>query len=262
MTWEAWASLAAKVVGTAATVMIASVAAERSGPFWGGLIASLPVVAGPSYVLLALQAGTNFIARSALSSFSALSAVALFSLILVLGLPRLGAVPTFVVAFGAWIGTALLLFEFPPTLTVAIIVNIAVFAVCIGLTGKAWRARPGVQPLVRHWADLPVRAGLIGLFVAGVVIASAAIGQIATGISAMFPLSLASLGVIVYARLGAHRAASTMASAIRGIIGLGLALLVLHVTVEAMGTSFALVAALAAALAWSALMIVWRRSIT
>lgn len=255
---DIWLPLLLKVVGTALTVVVASVIAERSGPFWGGVIASLPVVAGPSYVILSLQADTPFIVLSALSSFSALSSIAFFLLILIRGLPRHGALTTFAAAFAGWLGAALLLFEFPPSLWLAIALNLLTFAACLSLTRDAWKARTAIRAVPRRWFDVPLRAALIGLFVVGVVTASAAIGQVATGIATMFPISLASLAVIVRARLGGEIAASTMASALRAIIGLGAALLVLHVAAQFWGLAVSLVAALSASLAWSAAMIAWR----
>ena len=52
-------------------VVTATVVAEASGPFWGGLIVSLPIGAGPAYAMLALQHDAAFIAASALGSFAA-----------------------------------------------------------------------------------------------------------------------------------------------------------------------------------------------
>src|ERR1700749_1722484 len=62
-------------------VLSASVAAEALGPFWGALIASLPVSAGPAYVFLAMQHGAEFVAASALSGFAANAATGLFLIV-------------------------------------------------------------------------------------------------------------------------------------------------------------------------------------
>jgi hypothetical protein len=45
-----WLPLLVKIGATVALVVGASVAAERSGPFLGALIATLPVSAGPAYI--------------------------------------------------------------------------------------------------------------------------------------------------------------------------------------------------------------------
>jgi hypothetical protein len=65
-----WIGLLARAAVSAFVVVAATVAAEAAGPFWGGLIVSLPIAAGPAYVMLALQHDSGFIAASALGSFA------------------------------------------------------------------------------------------------------------------------------------------------------------------------------------------------
>ena len=79
-----WTALLVKAVSSALIVVLASVAAEASGAFWGGLIISLPIAAGPAYVMLALQHDDAFIATSALSSLT--SNAATFALLTVFAL--------------------------------------------------------------------------------------------------------------------------------------------------------------------------------
>lgn len=55
MTTAIWLPPLIRALTTALLVLSASVAAEMAGPFWGALIASLPVSAGPAYVFLAMQ---------------------------------------------------------------------------------------------------------------------------------------------------------------------------------------------------------------
>ena len=50
-----WSGLVLKMVMTAAIVVLASIAVERSGPFIGGLIATLPTAAGAAYIIMALS---------------------------------------------------------------------------------------------------------------------------------------------------------------------------------------------------------------
>lgn len=49
-----WFPLAVKMAATAAVVVAASRLAERAGPLIGGMIATLPISAGPAYIFLAL----------------------------------------------------------------------------------------------------------------------------------------------------------------------------------------------------------------
>ena len=62
-------TLVVKMVVTAAFLLAATITAERAGPLIGGLVATLPISAGPVYIFLALDHDAHFIAQSALGSF-------------------------------------------------------------------------------------------------------------------------------------------------------------------------------------------------
>src|SRR5258705_1082719 len=64
----------------ATIVVVASVAAERSGPFLAALIAALPTAASATYIILALEHPPAFVAASAVGSMAANAAVAVFAL--------------------------------------------------------------------------------------------------------------------------------------------------------------------------------------
>jgi uncharacterized membrane protein (GlpM family) len=252
-----WVTLLVKGTITALFVMTASLISERSGPFWGGLVASLPVVAGPSYVMLAMQADSDFIARSALSSFTAISAIAFFLLVFVRLAPR----APFMLAFGAailvWFTAAAVLYRFPPELPVAAALNIVSLGLCLWATRQSTIHATARRRTPGRWFDMPVRGVLVGVFVAAVVAISHWIGQVATGLATMFPLSLASLAWLVHMRSGGMAVSATLASALRAIIGLGAALLVLHFMASRSSITVALVAGLGASLVWTAMLIVW-----
>src|SRR5438552_18944721 len=102
-------TLLVKVAITAATVVAASVAAERAGPIIGGIIIALPVSAGPGYVFLARQASDAFISRSALYSFAATAVTAIYLAVCVRLAPRLGAVACVVIGLAIWSAVVALL---------------------------------------------------------------------------------------------------------------------------------------------------------
>jgi hypothetical protein len=60
--------IGAKMLLTMSIVVAASFLVERSGPFLGAMIATLPISAGPSYVFLAMDHGAGFIAQSAVAT--------------------------------------------------------------------------------------------------------------------------------------------------------------------------------------------------
>src|SRR6266849_116857 len=62
--------LLVKMTITAGFVLVATMTAERAGPLVGGLVATLPIGAGPVYVFLAMDHDAHFIAQSAVASLA------------------------------------------------------------------------------------------------------------------------------------------------------------------------------------------------
>src|ERR1051325_971437 len=75
-----WYGLALKMVMTAGIVVAASLIVERSGPFIGALIASLPTAGGAALIILAVEHPPQFIAQGMIGSLIANAAGALFAL--------------------------------------------------------------------------------------------------------------------------------------------------------------------------------------
>ena len=65
-----WIEIAAKMASTATLVVLATWAAERSGPHVGALIATLPISAGPAFFLVSLDHDTSFVAQAALAGLA------------------------------------------------------------------------------------------------------------------------------------------------------------------------------------------------
>lgn len=254
-----WIPLAAKALTAAVLVVASSLAAERSGPFWGALIASLPVAAAPAYVFLALQTDAAFIAQSALSSFATNGALALFLMSVVYLAPIAPKSVTIAGAVGVWMGAAFVIHQVPWTALSAFAMMSALFFIGMRLA----RAHVGLTvlppPATRHWIDLPLRAGLVGCLVAAVVAMAGVLGPSMTGAAAVFPVVYVSLITVLLIRLGGKAVAATMANAYPPLFGFGVALLVLHLTAQVFGLVLSLSLALATTLGWSLMLILKRR---
>ncbi len=252
--------LLVKVASAALVVVVASIAAEKAGPFFGGMISSLPVSTGPAYVLLAIEHDDRFIEGTALSSFVSNGAMILFLATLVRIAPRCGLFMTVLASSALWIGLAVGLRAAADwTLPTAILLNL----VCYGLAFLLVRGYPRAQdgPLKKaqpRWYDIPARAGLVGVLVATVTTLSHVIGPEATGIAAIYPIALTSLTVILFQRLGGTTVAAAMRSALMTNPSLAFALLTLYLMAEPFGRATALSAALAMSLAWAGGLLVWR----
>lgn len=251
--------LLVKVAAAALVVVAASVAAEKAGPFYGGMITALPVSTGPAFVMLAMEHGDRFVADAALSGLVGNATIVLYLALLVRIAPRWSMVATVAVSSVFWIAVASTLRSAVDwTLPLALLLTLA----CYGLA--AWVVAgpiPGEAkaPAARsRWYDIPARAALVGLLVATVTTLSHSIGPAATGIAAVFPIALTSLTAILHPRLGGAVVAAAMRSALLTNPGLALALITAHLLAEPAGRTVALSVALMVSLSWAGVLLVWR----
>jgi hypothetical protein len=244
-----WFSLLLKIGASAAIVVVAASAAERAGPFWGGLIATLPVSAGPAYVLLAMQSDDAFVAASALNTLAANPATALFLLVFIKLAPRHRTIVSVGCAIAAWFLAVELVRLVEWTSLAATVFSTVIYLGCFRLT-RDLPAPDRTDRVPRRWYDLPQRAVMVGLLIGGMLLASQAIGPAATGIVIAFPVVLTSLALITQPRLGGRSAAALMATALRGMLGFAFGLLALHLLAVPAGSAAALLAALGVLLLW------------
>jgi len=255
-----WYGLAAKMVMTAAIVVTASVAAERSGPFIAALIAALPTAAGAAYIILALEHPPAFIATSAVGSLAANPAVAVFALAYAALAQRHGVVLSLGVAMLVWFGSAALLRLVDWTTATALVLNAVVFAVTIPLSAPYRRVPAPQRTLTRKPYDIPLRAVAVALVVAIVTTASHWIGPFASGIFAIFPIVMGSFVAIMHPRAGGKAAAAVLSHAQPMLIGLGLSFVGVHYLAEPIGVWWSYVAGLAIAVSFSCLLWLARRA--
>jgi uncharacterized membrane protein (GlpM family) len=247
-----------KVAAAALVVVAASIAAEKAGPFFGGVISTLPVSTGPAYVMLALEHDDAFIADSVLSSLVTNGTMILYLVSLVWIAPRFRLLPTLFITSTLWIVCATLLrAALDWTLSSALLLNL----VCYALAWAAVRnvaPEPSTRSAERRWYDVPARALLVGVLVAAVTTTSHIIGPAATGVAAIYPIALTGLLIVMYNRLGGNAVATAMRSALLANPGFALCMLTAHLAAVPLGSATALVLALLVSLAWTGALLVWR----
>lgn len=246
-----WCGLALKMAMTAAIVVAASVAVERSGPFIGALIAALPTAAGAAYIILAIEHPPAFVAGSAVGSAAANASVAVFALVYAVLAQRHGIVLSITTATLIWFGAAaaLRLVEWTPVGALAL--NAVVYGVTIPASARYRLPAPPRDSIRRTRYDLPLRAAAAALVVAIVTTASHQIGSFASGTFAVFPIVMGSLAVILHPRVGGKAAAAVFSHAQPALFGLGLGFLGVHYLAERIGVWWAFAAGLAIAMTWS-----------
>src|SRR4051812_46388732 len=181
-----WIALATKMAVTAAFVVVATKVAERAGALVGAMIATLPILAGPSYFFLALEHDNAFMADSALASLVVNAVTAVFAITYAGLAPRRGFLLSLGTALLCWFGLAALLRGLPWTTARAVALNVGLFALCLWIAHRL--PRVPMPPARPQWYDVPLRAVLVALLVAVVVGLSEKLGPTVTGMLAAFPV--------------------------------------------------------------------------
>lgn len=249
-------TLIVKMAVTAVFLLVATVTAERAGPLVGGLVATLPISAGPVYIFLALDHDAHFIAQSALGSLVTNAFNVVFALTYALLAQKRGLVASLGGAFAAWVALIWASGFVTWTLPTAILLNVVIVAVAFQLSAPLRHApMPRVQT---RWYDLVLRAAMVALLVGIVVTLSFRIGATASGNLAVFPIVLSSIIIILHRRVGGPATAAVMANAVIGLGGFAIAVIVLNLTADRFGSPLALTLTLAVSVGCN-LMLFWAR---
>ncbi|MGA7809717.1 hypothetical protein [Bradyrhizobium sp.] len=245
--------LALRMAVAAAFVVSASVIAERAGPVIGALVATLPISAGPAYGFLALDHDATFIAQGALASLPVNAATILFGLTYVLLAQRHSVRVSCPAAVAVWFALALVIRSVPWSLAGGLTANVIAFAVCVPILRCFRHVK---MPLItRRWYDIPLRASLVATLVATVVTLSGWVGPTISGILALFPIVFTSMMLILQPRIGGPPTAAVVANSAGGLMGLAVAIAVLHVAALRFGSAIGLSLALATCVSWN--LVLW-----
>jgi hypothetical protein len=241
-------------------VVVASVVAERSRPFMGAIIASLPTAAGAVYIILAIEHPPAFIAASAIGTVAANAAVAVFAVAYVALAQRHGLVVSLGGAIAIWLICAAILHAIDWTALTASLLNVATFSLTIPAARRFLAEGPKRVKVPLKPSDLAWRAATVALCVAIVTTASHSIGSFASGIFAVFPIVMVSFIMILQPRIGGPAAANVLANVQLPLVGLLLGFLAVHYLAVPAGVWWSYAAGLVIVAAWNGLL--WLRSVT
>ena len=247
-----------KIALTASITVAASVVVERSGPFIGSLIASLPTAGGAAMIILAWEHPPAFIAQSAVGSIVSNAVVALFALTYAALAQRRSLAVSLGGAFLVWFAAAFLSRLVDWSAVTAMLLNAVVFPAAI-YAGRSFRVTGAVKRVSLSSRDLAWRAGVVTLCVIAVTAASYSIGSFLSGLFAFFPVAMGSFFVILHPRIGGPAAASVAAHVQAPLIGLGLSLLAVHFLAEPVGVWWSYAIGLSIGIGWNALLWLARR---
>jgi hypothetical protein len=245
-------SLALKVALTVVIVVAASIVVERSGPFIGALVASLPTAGGAAMIILALEHPPAFIAQSVIGSIVANAVCCVFALGYAVLAQRHGLVVSLAGAYAIWLGGVTIAGLVDWTLAGAIALNVVLFTLTI-VAGRHFRIDHKVRPRAKRY-DIIWRAAIVAICVIAVTTASHWIGSFASGVFAFFPVAMGSFFLILHTRIGGPQAASVAAHVQAPLIGLTLGFIAVHLLAIPLGVWWSYLFALAIGLAWNALL--------
>jgi hypothetical protein len=118
-------TLIVKMAVTAGFLLVATVTAERAGPLIGGLVATLPISAGPVYIFLALDHDAHFIAQGALGSLVTNALNVLFAVTYALLAQKRSLTVSLGGAFATWLALALATGAVTWTLPLGVVVTLS-----------------------------------------------------------------------------------------------------------------------------------------
>ena len=243
---------------SAAIVVGASLVVERSGPFLGAMIVTLPISAGPAYVFLAVDHGSAFVAASAVTGLSVSAATVLYMVVYSAAAQRFGVLSSVGSALGVWAICIAIILKVQWSLESALALNMAVYALAIPLARRFSTAAGREATKKRVW-DIPFRAALVMTVVGVTLVAGRVLGPSVAAVAALAPVVLISTALILQPRIGGAAAAYVIANGVPGMLGFVGALSLLHLCAMRLGAAVALILALTASIGWNASLIVLRQ---
>jgi hypothetical protein len=242
--------LAVKLLLAPSFVVGASLAARRFGSRIGGLIAGLPVVAGPILLVYALAHGRGFAAGAAAGTL--LGLVSLIAFVLVYA-HLAGRVPWALGLLAGWLAFALstLLFS-----AFSIPVGAALAIAAAGLIGGLLllphpTVEARIHPSPPRW-DLPVRAGCALALVLTLTAVAGWLGPQLSGLLAPFPIIATVLSTFTHAQRGTDELLRLLRGLVSGFAAFALFCFALSIALRHLGTAQAFLLATAVALATQA----------
>jgi len=242
-----------KVLLTAAIVVAASVVVERSGPFIGSLIASLPTAGGAALIILALEHPPSFVAQSMIGSVVANAVCAVFALVYAALAQRNSLAVSLGSAYGVWFLAVYAARFVDWTMARAVLLSAIVFPLTI-IAGRHFRVVGTAKRISLTAKDLAGRAIVVTVCVITVTAAAASIGSFVSGIFVFFPVAMGSFFIILHTRVGGPIAASVAAHVQVPLIGLGLGLLTVYLLAEPAGVWWAYGLGLCVGLGWNVML--------
>lgn len=226
---------------------VISLAARRWGPQVGGLLAGMPVMAGPILFFLSLEQGVAFATKAAQGALLAVIASVVFGLVYTHSSRKYSWPMSILLAWLAWFGTALALSYFPDRPFGA--AALTLMAVCAGLLALPVAAEFDQQSAPLPKSELLLRMGAGAALVLVVTTIASTLGTRWAGLMAMFPVLGTILGIFCLRASGPRFVAKLFGGMFRGFFAFSAFCLTLIVLLPNFAIGMAFLIAVLVALA-------------
>jgi hypothetical protein len=254
------AVFAVRVLLAPGFVVIASLAARRFGARVGGVVAGLPVIAGPILLVLALQHGTGFASKAAVGVLLGMVGLAAFVLTYAAVAARGSWTTATAAAYAAFAVVILAMRPVSVGPVVAFLVVCAALALTLLLLPRV--AATGQERLPHPRWDLPFRAACTMALVFLITAVATTLGPRLSGLISAFPIITAVLTAFTHAQRGRDEAIRLLRGFTVGFFAYAVFCFIVATTVRPLGiaASFAIAAA-AALITQTAVLAAGRRSL-
>jgi len=239
--------LAAKLFLSPLCVIGVSLVGRRWGLAVAGMLAGLPVVAGPILLVETLLHGRDFGADAAAGALLGLAALAAFVVVYGRVAAAAGPLPSLLSGWAAFLLGVAVLSPVEPPLALSLVLACACFALGLRLLPPVPSPLP-TAPTPPRW-DLPARAlAALGL-VLTLTALSGALGPHLSGLLAPFPVITGILAVFTHVQGDVAQVIVLLRSFLLGLYGFAAFCLALAVALPALATAASFALATVAALA-------------
>lgn len=188
-----------------------------AGRKWGagiaGLLGAFPVVAGPIVIIIYFEQGSAFGVLTAISAISATACLLFFGIVYAWTCIRWSWPIALLCALTAWFLLALAMAKFSPNLSVALLIAGISLVVTPFLLP---RIKPSSLPTAKLH-DLPWRMLVGALLTLSVTTLAAALGEVWSGIFAVFPVIGLVLAVFTHHTLGPTHVTQVYRGMVKGL---------------------------------------------
>ncbi|MGB4074126.1 hypothetical protein [Pseudomonas sp.] len=202
-----------------------TLAGRRWGAGFAGLLSGFPIVAGPIVVFVALENGTLFGALAATAAISAIAGLLVFGVTYCWVSIQWPWPAALACATGAWFVTATCLAALPAEPELALVIA----GLALALTPHILPPSGSASTEDNSLTDLPYRMFTGAILTLAVTGAAATLGEVWSGLLAVFPIIGLVLSVFTHRTLGPRQVAHMYRGMVKGLYSFTAFFLVLAV---------------------------------